>query len=120
MLCGRNLFGMRLDECSGPRRSARESQIANSKAGSPNKLLTCNLQPATCNLQPATVTDWNERYVLGDTPWDKGAPPPPLLSWMARYVPLTGDVLVPDCAFGHTLRPLRYRTPCPPLLLPQP
>jgi methyl halide transferase len=50
------------------------------------------------------VTDWNERYVLGDTPWDKGAPAPPLLSWIARYGPLIGDVLVPGCGLGHDVR----------------
>jgi hypothetical protein len=25
------------------------------------------------------MTDWNERYLKGETPWEKGAPAPPLL-----------------------------------------
>ena len=50
------------------------------------------------------MTDWNERYVLGDTPWEKGASAPPLLAWMSRYGPLTGDVLVPGCGLGHDVR----------------
>jgi len=50
------------------------------------------------------VTDWNQRYRTGDTPWEKGAPAPPLLSWMAEHGPLTGDVLVPGCGLGHDVR----------------
>jgi methyl halide transferase len=57
------------------------------------------------------VTDWNERYVLGDTPWEKGAPAPPLLSWMARYGPLNGDVLVPGCGLGHDVRAIAKASP---------
>ena len=57
------------------------------------------------------MTDWNERHVLGDTPWEKGAPAPPLLSWMARYGPMTGDVLVPGCGLGHDVREIAKASP---------
>jgi SAM-dependent methyltransferase len=50
------------------------------------------------------MTDWNQLYRTGDTPWEKGAPAPPLLSWMAEHGPLTGDVLVPGCGLGHDVR----------------
>jgi methyl halide transferase len=50
------------------------------------------------------VTDWNERYKVGDTPWEKGAAAPPLLSWIARYGPPTGEILVPGCGLGHDVR----------------
>lgn len=55
------------------------------------------------------ATDWNERWKSGDTPWDKGAPAPPLVEFLA-----TGDtvlhrarrVLVPGCGSGHDVREL--------------
>jgi SAM-dependent methyltransferase len=52
------------------------------------------------------MTDWNELYRTGDTPWEKGAPAPapPLLSWMAEHGPLSGAVLVPGCGLGHDVR----------------
>jgi methyl halide transferase len=50
------------------------------------------------------MTDWDECYRIGDTPWDKGAPSPPLVSWMDQFGPLTGDVLVPGCGLGHDVR----------------
>jgi SAM-dependent methyltransferase len=48
--------------------------------------------------------NWDERYKLGDTPWDKGAAAPPLLEWISTYGALTGEVLVPGCGFGHDVR----------------
>jgi SAM-dependent methyltransferase len=48
--------------------------------------------------------DWEERYRTGDTPWEKGAPAPPLLEWIARRGPLHGNILVPGCGSGHDVR----------------
>ena len=48
--------------------------------------------------------DWEKRYQTGDTPWEKGAPAPPLLEWMARRGPLRGNVLVPGCGSGYDVR----------------
>jgi SAM-dependent methyltransferase len=48
--------------------------------------------------------NWEQRYRTGDTPWEKGAPAPPLLEWMARRGPLRGDILVPGCGSGHDVR----------------
>lgn len=50
--------------------------------------------------------DWNARYQTGDTPWDKGAPAPPLLEWLDAGGWLDGDVLVPGCGLGHDVRAL--------------
>jgi methyl halide transferase len=50
------------------------------------------------------LTDWNECYRAGDVPWEKGSAAPPLLSWLERYGPLSGDILVPGCGFGHDVR----------------
>ena len=36
-------------------------------------------------------------------PWDKGAPAPPLLVWLAENR-LDGEVLVPGCGLGHDVR----------------
>ena len=57
-------------------------------------------------------TDWEDCYRTGDTPWDKGAPAPPLVDWLA--VPgrqLTGDVLVPGCGLGHDVRAIVRASP---------
>jgi len=48
--------------------------------------------------------DWEERYRTGDTPWEKGAPAPALLEWIARRGPLHGEILVPGCGAGHDVR----------------
>ena len=50
-------------------------------------------------------TDWNSCYRTGETPWDKGAPAPPLLEWLETPGHrLEGEVLVPGCGLGHDVR----------------
>ena len=50
-------------------------------------------------------TDWEEQYRTGDTPWDKGAPAPPLLEWLDNPAHrFDGRVLVPGCGLGHDVR----------------
>ncbi|HRJ11291.1 MAG TPA: methyltransferase domain-containing protein, partial [Prosthecobacter sp.] len=46
------------------------------------------------------MTDWDQCYITGQTPWDKGAPSPPLLAWVERSRP-QGRALVPGCGIGH-------------------
>lgn len=53
--------------------------------------------------------DWDARYAAGDTPWEKGAPAPPLLEWLDAGHRLAGDVLVPGCGSGHDVRALAAR-----------
>ncbi len=48
--------------------------------------------------------NWEQRYRTGDTPWEKGAPAPPLLEWIAHRGPLRGNILVPGCGSGHDVR----------------
>ena len=48
-------------------------------------------------------TDWEAQYQAGDTPWEKGAPSPGLVDYLA-HSPLRGKVLVPGCGSGHDLR----------------
>jgi methyl halide transferase len=55
------------------------------------------------------MTDWSARYRSGDTPWEKGAPAPPLLELLAkpeREIWGAGPVLVPGCGTGHDARAL--------------
>ncbi len=55
------------------------------------------------------MTDWNERYLAGDTPWEKGRTAPPLLELMERKgngIWGGGTVLVPGCGTGHDVRAL--------------
>jgi SAM-dependent methyltransferase len=49
--------------------------------------------------------EWEARYQQQDTPWDKGAPSPPLIQWLKERT-LTGRVLVPGCGSGHDVRAL--------------
>lgn len=49
--------------------------------------------------------DWNERYRLGDTPWEKGRAHPALVRWVREHK-ITGRVLVPGCGSGHDVRAL--------------
>lgn len=49
--------------------------------------------------------DWEARWQTGDTPWEKGAPAPPLLEWLTRNK-IRGHVLVPGCGSGHDVRAL--------------
>jgi SAM-dependent methyltransferase len=44
--------------------------------------------------------DWDNAYINGDTPWDKGAAAPPLIDFLKRQT-ITGRVLVPGCGQGH-------------------
>lgn len=46
------------------------------------------------------MTDWNQCYVEGNTPWNKGQPSPPLAQYLARH-PLVGRVFAPGCGAGH-------------------
>lgn len=55
------------------------------------------------------MTDWNEQYRKGETPWEKGAPSPPLLEILKkadREIWGGGLVLVPGCGTGHDVRAL--------------
>ena len=55
------------------------------------------------------MTDWNSRYLAGDTPWEKGNAAPPLLELLElRGLKMWGDgpVLVPGCGLGHDVRAL--------------
>lgn len=49
---------------------------------------------------------WEERYQIGDTPWDKGAAAPPLIDLLRSNPDVFGDgtVLVPGCGRGHDCR----------------
>lgn len=46
--------------------------------------------------------DWDQLYIDEHTPWDKGAPAPPLLEWLkANPGKVQGNVLVPGSGIGH-------------------
>lgn len=46
------------------------------------------------------MTDWEQHYLEGNTPWNKGQPSPPMLEWV-RYHKPAGRALVPGCGVGH-------------------
>lgn len=51
------------------------------------------------------MTDWNRRWQVGDTPWDKGRATPVLDEIAARQpAALAGRVLVPGCGAGWDAR----------------
>ncbi len=49
--------------------------------------------------------EWQKRYEQDDTPWDKGAPAPALVTFL-RENQIAGRVLVPGCGRGHDVRAL--------------
>jgi methyl halide transferase len=49
--------------------------------------------------------NWDQQYREAQTPWDKGAPSPPLLEWLeANPHKIHGRVFVPGCGLGHDVR----------------
>ena len=58
-----------------------------------------------------TVMGWERRYRIGDMPWDKGAPAPPLLEWLATRGAMRGSVLVPGCGLGYDVRAIAAASP---------
>ncbi len=48
------------------------------------------------------MTDWQQHYAAGNTPWDRGGAAPPLLEWLQTHR-MHGRVLVPGCGSGHDL-----------------
>src|SRR5260221_7779057 len=50
-------------------------------------------------------TDWEARYQTGDMPWEKGAPSPGLVDFLAAHGEFTDEtVCVPGCGTGHDAR----------------
>jgi cyclopropane fatty-acyl-phospholipid synthase-like methyltransferase len=48
---------------------------------------------------------WEARYQSGDMPWEKGAPSPGLVDFLAAHPDLPrGTVCVPGCGTGHDVR----------------
>ena len=56
------------------------------------------------------MTDWEEHYREGRTPWDKGEPAPPLVDFLDLQ-PLRGNILVPGCGLGHDVRAIAAASP---------
>lgn len=55
-------------------------------------------------------TNWDQHYHDQHTPWDKGAPAPPLLEWLEKHPEtMQGRVLVPGCGLGHDVRAIAGR-----------
>src|SRR5437867_10216061 len=49
--------------------------------------------------------DWEARYESNDMPWEKGAPSPGLVDFLAAHPDLPrGTVCVPGCGTGHDAR----------------
>jgi SAM-dependent methyltransferase len=46
------------------------------------------------------MTDWEQNYVEGYTPWNKGKASPPMVEWVSQNQP-QGRALVPGCGVGH-------------------
>ena len=53
-----------------------------------------------------TQTEWEERYQRRETPWEKGAPHPALIDYLAENGPLQGEIFVPGCGSGQDARAL--------------
>lgn len=54
---------------------------------------------------PSDGDFWRQRYLAGDTPWDKGRAHPALEHWLQKGVVSAGErVLIPGCGAGHDAR----------------
>lgn len=50
---------------------------------------------------------WQQRFVRGETPWDRGASSPQLDAWLAAgALPDDGPIAVPGCGSGHEVATL--------------
>jgi SAM-dependent methyltransferase len=55
--------------------------------------------------QPSKSSFWEARYQSRDMPWEKGAPSPGLVDFLAAHPELArGTVCVPGCGTGHDVR----------------
>ena len=55
------------------------------------------------------MTDWENRYLQQDMPWEKGRPAPPLSELLEKLEVEewgSGPLLVPGCGYGHDVRKL--------------
>src|SRR5438093_13486796 len=56
-------------------------------------------------VNPMSRDYWEHRYQTGDTRWEKGAPSPGLVDFLAANPDLKrGTVCVPGCGSGHDVR----------------
>src|SRR5436305_15332697 len=56
-------------------------------------------------LHHSNCSFWEDRYQSGDMPWEKGAPSPGLVDFLAAHPKLPGGtVCVPGCGTGHDVR----------------
>lgn len=49
---------------------------------------------------------WEQRFRSGNTPWDRGAPAPQLVAWLASGALAPCRILVPGCGSGHEVAAL--------------
>lgn len=62
----------------------------------------CGLCPLARLSTFMSETNWNQRYVDGDTPWDKGDAAPGLIDWLVgNDMNPDSRILVPGCGCGH-------------------
>ena len=55
--------------------------------------------------------DWEHQYQICETPWDKGAPAPPLLEWIAANPrAIRGSVFAPGCGAGYDVKAIAEST----------
>jgi SAM-dependent methyltransferase len=52
-----------------------------------------------------TPIDWEQKYIEGETHWDRGQVSPPLMQYITTH-PLLGRVLVPGCGRGNDVAAL--------------
>jgi hypothetical protein len=62
-------------------------------------------QSSDPTIQQSASGVWEDRYQTGDMPWEKGAPAPGLVDFLAAHPELPrGTVCVPGCGTGHDVR----------------
>jgi methyl halide transferase len=98
---------------ASPRTRTRNlSARVRSKSAGPEAEARPGLPPETLPPHPGTpavnrpnASYWEARYQTRDIPWEKGAPSPGLVDFLAANHTLTrGAVCVPGCGTGHDVR----------------
>ena len=49
------------------------------------------------------MTDWQNQYATGQTPWDRGEPAPSLTQYLTSF-PAEGRIFVPGCGSGQDVK----------------
>ena len=82
-----------------------KNESAQPSRSRPSSKLSSLQHSSIPSLHSSNSSDWEARYQAKDMPWEKGAPSPGLVDFLAAHPDLPrGTVGVPGCGTGHDVR----------------